>query len=181
MKFKIFFLMFFVFKIMLTNSIFCQMITNFNNDNKNSWRVINDDVMGGISSSDFYIKNSIGHFKGNVSLDNFGGFCSARYNFKKINVSNKSILKLIIKGDNKVYQLRVKNNANDYYSYVKKFKTSDEWEVVKISLNEMYPSYRGRRLNKDNFDKKYIEEIAILIGNKKYESFNLKIKSIELE
>ena len=33
----------------------------------------------------------------------------------------------------------------------------------------MYPSFRGRKLDKPNFPKEYIEEIGFLIGNKKNE------------
>ena len=66
--------MLFAFKIMLTNSIFCQMVTNFNNDNKNSWRVINDDVMGGVSIGDFKIYNNNLIFFGKLSSKFNGGF-----------------------------------------------------------------------------------------------------------
>ena len=44
----------------------------------------------------------------------------------------------------------------------------------------MYPSFRGRKLNKENFNKTSIEEIGFLIGNKKQEKFNLEIDKIEL-
>ena len=33
----------------------------------------------------------------------------------------------------------------------------------------MYASFRGRRLNIDDFDKDYFEQISILVGNKRNE------------
>ena len=45
----------------------------------------------------------------------------------------------------------------------------------------MYPAFRGRRLNLDNFSSNFIEEIAILIGNKKPQRFRLEIDKIYLE
>ena len=44
----------------------------------------------------------------------------------------------------------------------------------------MYPSFRGRKLDQPDFDHKQIEEIAILIGNKRNEKFQLLIDKIEL-
>jgi hypothetical protein len=45
----------------------------------------------------------------------------------------------------------------------------------------MYPSFRGRKLDKPNFSEDYIEEIAFLIGNKSEEKFQLLIDKIELK
>ena len=45
----------------------------------------------------------------------------------------------------------------------------------------MYPSFRGRKLNQPNFDNAYIQEIGILIGNKKEENFKLILDKIELQ
>ena len=61
------------------------------------------------------------------------------------------------------------------------FITSGEWETIKIPLKSMYASFRGRRLNMDDFDKDYFEQISILVGNKKNENFELRIKSVELK
>ena len=61
------------------------------------------------------------------------------------------------------------------------FITSGEWEIIKIPLKRMYASFRGRRLNMDDFDKDYFEQISFLVGNKRNENFELRIKTIELK
>ena len=82
----------------------------------------------------------------------------------------------------KEYQLRLKSSAEDYHSYIYPFKTSGDWELITIPLNVMYASFRGSRLNMKNFNENYLEQkIAILIGNKRNEHFNLLIDSIILE
>ena len=43
-----------------------------------NWRVVNDNVMGGVSTSAVKISNDQLNFKGNISFDNNGGFASAR-------------------------------------------------------------------------------------------------------
>ena len=156
-------------------------------DNNNSskfknWRVVNDDVMGGVSKSQVY-ENLDGYieFSGSVSTDNNGGFASLRYNCGKIKLEDNTKIILKIKGDGKKYQLRIKANNEDYFSYNSPFTTSGEWEEISINLNMMYPSFRGSRLKMENFNQKEIEQISILIGNKKNEDFKLIIDSIFLE
>lgn len=159
------------------------IIFDFNkqSDLKN-WIIIDDVVMGGKSSGSFEL-SAQGHgvFKGSISLDNNGGFSSVRYQFKKTLIKEFTKINLKIKGDSKKYQFRIKSNSGDYYSYISTFSTTGEWEEVEISLKDMYPSFRGRRLNKSNFSEVYIEEVAFLIGNKNQEKFTLLIDKIELK
>ena len=160
-----------------------QTIFNFNKETlANEWIVTDDVVMGGKSSGKFTIsKDGHGVFKGEVSLENNGGFSSVRYKFKKIGVLNFTSIILKIKGDGKKYQFRIKASSNDYYSYIGPFETTNKWQKIQISLNNMYPAFRGKTLDKPNFKEKFIEEVAFLIGNKKQENFELLIDSIELQ
>ena len=86
-----------------------------------------------------------------------------------------------LKGDGKDYQFRVKPNAGNYFSYILPFSTSGEWEEVLIPLKDMYPSFRGRKLDQPNFHEDRIEELNFLIANKKNENFKLIIDKIELK
>lgn len=147
-----------------------------------SWRVVDDVVMGGVSSGYFEVnEKGNGLYTGEISLANNGGFSSLRYRFDKINVENFSKVFLKIKGDGKKYQFRVKDNSQNDYSYIQTFETSKEWELVEINLSDMYPAFRGRNLDMSNFSSTEIEEIALLIGNKKEETFQLEISKIYLE
>jgi len=121
-----------------------------------------------------------GVFEGEVSLENNGGFSSLRYNFEEMQVAEYSKVIIRLRGDGKKYQFRIKANVRDYYSYISNFQTSGEWQEIEIPLKEMYPSFRGRRLNMPNFSQGSIEEIAFLIGNKKNEKFQLLIDKIEV-
>ena len=151
------------------------------NSDISSWRIINDDVMGGVSSSSFKLNtNGKGVFKGSVSTDNYGGFASVRYTMRPINVANMNSIKIRIKGDGKDYQFRIKQKASDYYSYIKSFSTNGNWQTIELKLNDFYPGSRGRKLDMPNFDKNVIEQISILIANKKNETFEIKIDKIEL-
>jgi NADH dehydrogenase [ubiquinone] 1 alpha subcomplex assembly factor 1 len=96
----------------------------------------------------------------------------------KISKDDKIVIKL--KGDGKKYELRIKDNSSNYYSYISSFTTSGDWQEIEIPLKDMYPSFRGRKLDSPNFSKNYIEDIAFLIGNKKPEKFKLLIDKIEI-
>jgi len=147
-----------------------------------NWYVVNDGVMGGVSESSLKI-NKDGHavFSGTIRLENNGGFASIRHNFDAITVSEETALHIKLKGDGKSYQFRVKDKSNTYYSYVFTAETSGDWETVIIPLKDMKPQFRGRKLRLNNFDKDTISEFAILIGNKKKESFELLLDCIELK
>ena len=159
------------------------IIFDFNkNSDIENWIIVDDIVMGGKSSGTFKL-SAEGHgvFEGAISLENNGGFSSVRYRFEKtlIEESTKIIVKL--RGDGKKYQFRIKTNSGDYYSYISPFSTTGEWQEIQILLKEMYPSFRGRRLDQPNFSNDYIEEITFLIGNKNQEIFKLMIDKIELK
>ena len=160
-----------------------EIIFDFNKDSDSSdWRIVDDSVMGGVSQGNFFVnKNGHGVFTGQVSLENNGGFSSLRYRFKEIDVNNYTKIILRVKGDGKNYQFRIKNDSNDYYSYVINFSTNKDWQEVELNFKDMYPTFRGRKLNMSNFSDNSIEEIAFLIGNKKNEKFEIEIDKIYLQ
>ena len=146
-----------------------------------NWQIVDDGVMGGKSQGNFKI-NKEGHaeFWGMISLENYGGFSSVRYRPETIEIGKYKKVALRIKGDGKNYQFRIKGKANEYFSYITSFSTSGEWETININLSDLYPSFRGRKLDLPNFSGSQIEEITLLIGNKKKESFKLLIDEIRL-
>lgn len=149
--------------------------------NISNWRITNDDVMGGISTSKISLNtDGNGIFYGNVSTENNGGFAMTRLPVSvDLNENTKKIV-LRIKGDKKNYQLRIKSKSYQRYWYVHPLKTSGDWEILELKLEDFYPSYRGYKLNKANFNWDRIEEIAILIGNKRDENFKLEIDYISI-
>ena len=158
------------------------IIFDFNkNSNIEGWRIVDDVVMGGRSSGSFKLSpEGSGLFEGQISLENNGGFSSVRYQFEKLKVNETSIIIIRLKGDGKNYQFRIKDKSSTYHSYIASFQTSGEWQEIEIPLKDMYPSFRGRKLDLPNFSHDYIEEIVFLIGNKTPEKFKLLIDKIEL-
>lgn len=167
----------------MATSLYSKVLFDFteNGDTVN-WMVVNDGVMGGWSKGSFvFSEDRTAIFSGTISLENSGGFSSVRYNTDNINVEGFSILELHLKGDGKNYQVRIRENSSDYFSYIHTFQTSGAWETIKIPLKEMYPTFRGSKLNLPNYSGKSMVELTFLIGNKKAESFRLELQKALLK
>lgn len=145
------------------------------------WTIVNDGVMGGISDSNMIV-NADGNalFTGTISLDNNGGFASVRYNPEAIDVSKYTKIVIRCKGPKNKYQVRTKSSIRERHSYIQYMEVSEEWKEVEIEMVDMYPAFRGYELDIPNYPKEVLDEFAILIGNKKYEAFELEIDWIEL-
>ena len=146
------------------------------------WRVVDDVVMGGVSSGNFDLtEEGHGLFYGKVSTENYGGFSSIRHRASIKDVDKYSHLVLKVKGDGKKYQIRIKASRFHYHSYIQYFQTDQSWQTIRIPLKDMYPTFRGRELNMENYNASTIKEIAFLIGNKRNENFQLLIDKIYLD
>jgi hypothetical protein len=172
-----------LFTLSLSNESNKKEIYAFTAQSKvNEWRIVNDDVMGGISESSI-APTAAGHglFSGHVSMENNGGFASIQLNTRIQLAKEQKYIVLRIKGDGKAYEFRMKSEISQYESYVHSFATSGEWQTIKLPISEFYPQFRGRRLNSPNFNFNTIEQVSFLIANKQEEDFKLWIDRIDIE
>ena len=145
------------------------------------WSIVNDDVMGGISTSYISLneeKKLI--FKGYLSLENNGGFASSRLGVKRKALLGVKSFKLKFRGDGKTYKLRLRQNYRRV-SYSCDFKsTKDKWVEVGIPIEDFKPTWRG--YNYSDFPALEIEEINSLglhISDKQEGEFELEIEYIK--
>ena len=156
----------------------------FDSHNKpkgDNWYIVDDVVMGGRSNGHFELTPE-GHAKffGEVSLENNGGFSSVRYAIPETKVSSEATVKIRLKGDGNRYQLRIKDKESTYYNYITHFETSRDWQTLEFRLKDLYPTFRGRRLNLPNFNHETIGALGFLIGNKVPQQFELLVANIEI-
>lgn len=147
------------------------------------WRVINDEVMGGISQSTFNItEDGNAEFKGTLSPDNNGGFASARAYIEEYDVNEFDGVMIKVTGDGNIYNLRFRTNKNyDGISYHAKFNSdSDVWREVRIPFEEFKPTFRGRIVSdQPDLKSNSIRQVGILIADNQFGEFELKIKWIK--
>ena len=149
--------------------------------NISDWRIVNDGVMGGRSTSSFELtKEYHALFSGHVSLKNYGGFASVMHQTALKLTPNQKAIVLKLKGDGKTYQFRLKSSNRQAHSYIQSFSTTGEWQTIRLPLEDFAASYRGRMLDIPNFNFDTIEEVRFLIANKKEEDFALLIDSIHI-
>jgi hypothetical protein len=96
--------------LLLTSMTHAQLLDFTNPLTVNALRVVNDNVMGGVSKSRFTYDPEGIVFEGEVSLDNGGGFASLR---SPILIPDcTSALNLTMKGDEKKYKQTSPLHAN---------------------------------------------------------------------
>ncbi len=141
------------------------------------WYTVNDEVMGGISTSNMKLNDDgSATFKGEVSLENNGGFASIRTTIDHSLESDFKGVILRIKGDGKKYNVRFRTNKNfDGYAYQAKIHTEkNEWKEFKLSFKDFVHTFRGNSLHdKPALASKDIYQIGILIADKQPGYFEL--------
>lgn len=146
------------------------------------WQVQDDIVMGGRSRGQL-TRDPAGHlvFRGEVSLENNGGFSSIQCYFDPIDVSRYEHAVIRLKGDGKDYRFLVESEKDARHYYVAEFTTNGEWQEIKIPLRKMYPVRRGDRLDLPDYPAQTMTQVRFMIANRRAESFQLEIASISLE
>jgi cytochrome c biogenesis factor len=127
------------------------------------------------------LESGVALFSGTISTAFNGGFAMTRLPLNvKLDADTSKVI-LTVKGDGKKYQLRIKSKKYQRYWYVQSFETSKGLQEIELPLKEFYASFRGYRLNAPAFSSSQLREMAILIGNKKNESFALEVHKIIIE
>jgi hypothetical protein len=150
---------------------------------QNKWHIVNDGVMGGLSSSKVNVEDDKIIFSGNVSSENNGGFASLRSPIKDYNFENFSGIEIKIKGDGNRYSISMKETTYfSGYFYTSTFETQkDEWITIKIPFDQFKLYYFGKETKSGKkIPLNNIKEISLLIGDKQEGSFNSEIEYIRL-
>lgn len=147
------------------------------------WRIVNDDVMGGVSKSNVFISNGNIIFSGTVSLENNGGFASLRSPVRDYDFSQFTGLEIKLKADGKRYSISMKETSYfTGYFYTQSFETKkNKWITVKVPFDQFNPYYFGRKISSTAeipLDK--IKEISFLIGDKQDGEFIAEVDFIKL-
>ncbi|MDH3710018.1 MAG: CIA30 family protein [Cyclobacteriaceae bacterium] len=142
-----------------------------------NWQAINDGVMGGISTSSI-TWNPVGTatFRGEVKLENNGGFASIRCLVPGLGTGHQGVA-LRVKGAGKFkFKLRT-DPFVDGVTYVQPFLINGlDWQVVLLPFDDFKPFFRGLRLTDARLlDLASVQQIGILIGDHQPGPFALEI------
>lgn len=150
-----------------------------------SWSTVNDPVMGGRSTSGVTAGDAGMVFAGTISLENNGGFASARGPVDPgigRRASGAKALRVRALGDGKTYLLKV-GIAGQRWSYVQRFGTeAGVSRVYDLPVEGFQPV--GMRLDPDSdapqtLDPSGIDQFAFYILDKQQGSFELTVSAID--
>ena len=96
---------------MKTNPAPEEVLFDFANATNAAWQVVNDDVMGGVSTSSFRITNGVAVFSGKVSLENNGGFASVRTLPARFDLGEASEFVLRVRGDGRRHKFTARMDS----------------------------------------------------------------------
>jgi monofunctional biosynthetic peptidoglycan transglycosylase len=147
-----------------------------------AWQVVNDDVMGGVSTSQFQLLTNGGAvFSGVVSLENNGGFASVRSSNSKHDLGGFEAFVLRVRGDGRRYKFTARTETGfDTPLYQCAFTTKrGEWEEHRLAFKDFVPTFRGRVLtDAPPLNPANVTLVGFLIADKQAGAFQLEIASI---
>jgi NADH dehydrogenase [ubiquinone] 1 alpha subcomplex assembly factor 1 len=143
-----------------------------------SWYTVDDNVMGGVSSSTVkIIDTEILSFSGNMSLENNGGFSSVRSDRYPIDLTSADGMLLRVLGDGKMYRLRIySESTGNNIAYNATFETTPEnWILVYIPFSSMVPTYFGNIVDVGSLDTSNIRSFGFMLSDKQPGEFDLQV------
>jgi len=144
------------------------------------FRVINDGVMGGVSTSRLDEADGALAFEGQVSLENNGGFASFRGPVRILD--GASVLLLTVRGDGKRYKLVVKrDDSNATPQYQAPFDAPREWTTLRFKPTDFSPSFRGRPIPAPPLAFGDVQSLGVLISDRQTGPFRIELKEVRTE
>lgn len=154
-----------------------------------NWYTVDDSVMGGISDSrvdvvfsqtgpeDNLIEDYRLYFAGTMSLENNGGFSSARSDWMPMDLSNYDGILLRVLGDGKNYRLRIRSaEFGSRISYNALFRTkADTWTLAYVPFEDMVPTRFGYVMDVGKLDPATVASFGLMLSDKQPGEFALQV------
>ncbi len=145
-----------------------------------TFRVINDDVMGGVSTSRRRSTDDAMVFEGEVSLERNGGFASLSGPIR-FPVESAALL-LRVRGDGQRYKLTLKlDDSTGTNQYQAAFFSPREWQVLRFEPADFVASFRGRAVAAPIVRFVDVHYLGLLISDQQSGAFKIELKDVRAE
>lgn len=143
------------------------------------WNSVNDGVMGGVSTGRIETAEGLLIFRGELSLDNGGGFASIRRPVLS-DLTSADRVRLQLRGDGREYQFRIRLDRRfDGVAWRAKLPTDGRWQTLTLRLDDFAPVYRGRPVpDAGPVIPGRIRQIGFMLADKTAGPFQLEVRSI---
>jgi hypothetical protein len=148
------------------------------------WWVVNDSVMGGVSESQVDERADSIVFRGTLSLENNGGFTSARKAISE-DWSTVDSIQMRVKGDGRQYiaTVRVQGRSMSRIYYRQAFDTvAGEWLDLELAVDDFEAYAYGRRMPtvprlSSTIDR--ASSLGLMLADKNPGPFSIEVSQIE--
>lgn len=148
-----------------------------------TWRAIDDRVMGGVSRSRLR-HDPAGHavFEGEVRCERGGGFASVRSPVVHPGLAGASACLLEVRGPGRRFLLNLRDDvAFDGVHHQAGFSPAAVWQTLSLPLSAFCPGFRGRpRPEVGPFDPARLRQIGLMIAGGQAGPFALEIRRLGL-
>jgi hypothetical protein len=155
----------------------------FTPNNSPAWQIVNDDVMGGVSTSRFQILTNGGAvYSGVVSLENNGGFASVRSSPARHDLTGCRCFVIRLRGDGRRYKFTARTETGfNTPLYQCAFVTKrGEWEEHRLAFKDFVPTFLGRILTDvPRLNPGKVTSVGLLISEKQDGPFQLEVAWIK--
>ena len=157
-------------------------LAGFNADGPDlTWRVVNDNVMGGRSDGDYSINNNTLILTGTTNTRG-GGFSSIRAESLELNLEEFDGIRVRVKGDGRRYTWRLASTRlwrGISVGYWAEFDTrAGDWMVVDLPFSSFKPKVRGQRLQGPGIDRASITGMGLMIYDGEDGPFTIELKGV---
>ncbi|NND44936.1 MAG: CIA30 family protein [Xanthomonadales bacterium] len=148
--------------------------------NPQAWRTVNDGVMGGVSSGQVTASDDGLRFSGELSLENNGGFASARRPISE-DLSAAQAVRISVRGDGRRYQLRLRQDGRfDGIAWRAHFETGPDWQDIEIPLAAFEPVYRGRPVpDAGKLEPARLRQLGLMLADGTPGAFHVELRAID--
>jgi hypothetical protein len=154
-------------------------------DDVNEWFVVNDTVMGGVSSGQLAWEDDALVFTGDLSLDNNGGFASVRSPLLDATAvttwADSDGMRIEVGGDGRTWTVEVRLDFGDVGGWISEIATSaDEFVVVDVPWASFEPVTRflDPRETTETLDPARIVSVAFYLVDGIEAPFRLELRSL---
>ena len=144
-----------------------------------SWQVVLDGVMGGLSTGEVEVTDGRLVFTGETSLRNNGGFSSIRRGLPEGSMQGRDSLRLRVRGDGRTWIVGTrKSRRMGADSFWTRFDTKDgEWMTVDVPIRGMERHYFGNRID-GSIKPEEVASVEFYMYDKKAGPFRLEVEEI---
>ena len=145
-----------------------------------TWMSVNDGVMGGLSRGGPKVSKQHNLvFKGDISVENNGGFSSIRTRGKTMDLSVYDGIEIKVKCDGRMYYLTTRSNGRRMLAYWSPIQPpKDEWVVIRVPFDSFYATCFGKKLPTLKLNTRKVTSIGLMLYDKKGGPFSIEAEYV---